>query len=301
MTRWLVTGAGGMLGTDLVAALTSRGEPVTGMDRAGLDVTDAAAVTDAIAGRQPDVVVNCAAWTAVDDAEAAEEQALAVNAGGAANLAAACAAAGARLVQISTDYVFGGDAGRPYAEDDVPAPRTAYGRTKRAGERAVLDRLPGSAYVVRTAWLYGAHGPSFVRTMIKLADQRPTVDVVDDQHGQPTWTADVAAQIIALVRSSAAPGIYHATSSGQTTWFGLAREVFGLLGADPARVRPIPSSSLLRPAPRPACSVLGHRAWAGPQGPGVRPIGDWRAALHRAFPALVAAQQAAAAGQPASS
>ena len=288
MTRWLVTGAGGMLGTDLVAALTSRGAPVTGLDRASLDVTDAGAVTDAIARGRPDVVVNCAAWTAVDDAEASEEQALAVNASGAANLAAGCAASGARLVQVSTDYVFAGDAGRPYAEDDVPAPRTAYGRTKLAGERAVLDRLPGAGYIVRTAWLYGAHGPSFTGTMIRLESERPTVDVVDDQHGQPTWTVDVARQIIALARSTAAPGIYHATSSGQTTWFGLAREIFGLLGADPARVRPIPSSALPRPAPRPACSVLGHSAWAGT---GVPPIGEWRAALHRAFPDLVAAQR----------
>jgi dTDP-4-dehydrorhamnose reductase len=291
MTRWLVTGAGGMLGTDMVAVLTSRGEPVTGLDRAGLDVTDAAAVSDAIAGGRPDVVVNCAAWTAVDDAEASEEQALAVNAAGAANLAAACAGVGARLVQISTDYVFAGDAGRPYAEDDVPAPRTAYGRTKLAGERAVLDRLPGSGFVVRTAWLYGAHGPSFVGTMIKLEDQRPTVDVVDDQHGQPTWTVDVARQIVALVHSTAAPGIYHATSGGQTTWFGLAREIFALLGADPARVRPIPSSALPRPAPRPAYSVLGHSAWAGPRVP---LIGQWRTALRRAFPELVAARRASA-------
>ena len=288
MTRWLVTGAGGMLGIDMVAALSSCGAPVTGLDRAGLDVTDAAAVTDAIARARPDVVVNCAAWTAVDDAEASEEQALAVNAGGAANLAAACAGFGARLVQVSTDYVFAGDAGRPYSEDDVPAPRTAYGRTKLAGEHAVLDRLPGSGFVVRTAWLYGAHGRSFAGTMIKLEDQRPTVNVVDDQDGQPTWTADVARQIVALVNSSAAPGIYHATSSGQTTWFGLAREIFGLLGADPARVRPIPSSALSRPAPRPAYSVLGHSAWAGPRVP---PIGDWRTALHRALPDLVAAQR----------
>jgi dTDP-4-dehydrorhamnose reductase len=288
MTRWLVTGAGGMLGTDMVAVLTSRGEPVTGMNRAGLDVTDAAAVTDAIARCRPDVVVNCAAWTAVDDAEANEDQALAVNAGGAANLAAACAGLGARLVQISTDYVFAGDAGRPYAENDVPAPRTAYGRTKLAGERAVLDRLPGSGFVVRTAWLYGAHGPSFVRTMIKLEDQRPTIDVVDDQHGQPTWTVHVASQIVALVHSAAAPGIYHATSGGQTTWFGLAREIFALLGADPARVRPIPSSAMSRPAPRPAYSVLGHGAWAAPR---VAPIGQWRPALRRAFPDLVAVRR----------
>ena len=291
MTRWLVTGAGGMLGTDLVAALTARGELVTGMDRAGLDVTDAAAVTDAIARCGPDVVVNCAAWTAVDDAETAEEQALAVNADGAANLAASCAKLGARMVQVSTDYVFAGDAGRPYAENDVPAPRTAYGRTKLAGERAVLDRLPGSGYVVRTAWLYGAHGPNFVRTMIKLEHQRPTVDVVDDQHGQPTWTVDVGRQIIALIHSTAAPGIYHATSSGQTTWFGLAREIFGLLGADPARVRPIPSSALSRPAPRPAYSVLGHDAWAGTREPRVPPIGEWRTALHRAVGELIAAQR----------
>jgi dTDP-4-dehydrorhamnose reductase len=293
VTRWLVAGASGMLGTDLVAALASRGEAVTGLDRAGLDVTDAASVTDAITRHRPDVVVNCAAWTAVDDAEASEEQALAVNAGGAARLAAGCAAAGARMVQVSTDYVFAGDAGRPYAEDDVPAPRTAYGRTKLAGERAVLDRLPESGYVVRTAWLYGAHGGNFVRTMIKLQDQRPAVDVVDDQHGQPTWTADVAGQIIALVHAAAPPGVYHATSGGQTTWFGLAQEIFGLLGADPARVRPVPSSTLSRPAPRPAYSVLGHGAWARL---GVPPIGEWRAALHRAFPELLAAQRADVAG-----
>jgi dTDP-4-dehydrorhamnose reductase len=298
VTRWLVAGANGMLGTDLVAALAARGEAVTGMDRSALDVTDAASVTDAIASCRPDVVVNCAAWTAVDDAEASEEQALAVNAGGAARLAAGCAVAGARMVQVSTDYVFAGDGnGPPYAEDDLPAPRTAYGRTKLTGERAVLDRLPGSGYVVRTAWLYGAHGGNFVRTMIKLEDQRPAVDVVDDQHGQPTWTADVAGQIIALIHAAAPPGIYHATSSGQTTWFGLAREIFGLLGADQARVRPVTSSTLSRPAPRPAYSVLGHGAWARL---GVPPIGEWRMALHRAFPELLAAQRADVAGAAAS-
>ena len=229
-------------------------------------MTDAAAVADVLAALRPDVVVNCAAWTAVDDAEAHEEQALMVNGTGAANLAAACAAVQARLVQPSTDYVFAGTSERPYAEDDIPAPRSAYGRTKLAAERAVLGGLPGAGYVVRTAWLYGAHGPSFVRTMINLERQRATVDVVDDQHGQPTWTAEVAGQIMALVRSAASPGIYHATSSGQTTWFELARKIFRLLGADPARVRPIPSSALTRPAPprlqraRPRCLGPGRRA-----------------------------------------
>ena len=294
MTRWLVTGAAGLLGTDLVAALERRGHSVTGLGRPDLDVTDAGAVTAAVDRHRPDVVVNCAAWTAVDDAEAAEQQALAVNAGGPANLAAACDQAGARLVQVSTDYVFAGTVARPRAEYDVPAPRTAYGRTKLAGERAVLDRLPRAGYIVRTAWLYGAHGPCFPRTMIAREGQQRTVDVVDDQHGQPTWAADVAGQIIALADSAAEPGVYHATSSGQTTWFGLAREIFGLLGADPDRVRPIPSGALSRPAPRPAYSVLGHGAW---EGSGVPPIGGWRAALGRAFPDLLAAQRKAAAAR----
>jgi dTDP-4-dehydrorhamnose reductase len=171
----------------------------------------------------------------------------------------------------------------------VPAPGTAYGRTKLAGEQAVLDRLDGTGYVVRTAWLYGAHGPNFVRTMIRLEQQRPDLDVVDDQHGQPTWTMDVADRIVALVSSGAPAGVYHATSSGETTWFGLAREVFRLLGADPDRVRPVGSAAYVRPAPRPAYSVLGHDAWSRA---GLSPIGDWRLALRQAFPALAATEGA---------
>jgi len=266
-----------------VAALRHRGDDVTGMARHDLDVADEDAVRDVVRRYRPAVVVNCAAWTAVDDAEAHEEEALAVNGRGAANVAAACAHSGARLVHVSTDYVFCGDGRRPYAEDDPPAPRTAYGRTKLAGERAVLRMLPDAGYVVRTAWLYGAHGQNFVSTMIRLAGQRPTVDVVADQYGQPTWTADVAAQIIALADAGAAPGIYHATSSGETTWFGLAREVFELLGASPSRVRPVTSDAFPRPAPRPAYSVLGHGRHGSA---GVGPPGHWRASLRRAWPDL---------------
>jgi dTDP-4-dehydrorhamnose reductase len=282
--RWLVVGSGGMLGRDLVAAVEAAGDEVLGRTRRQLDVTDEAAVRAALRDSRPDVVVNCAAWTAVDDAEAHENEALAVNGTGAAHLAAACAAGGARLVHMSTDYVFGGDASRPYAEHDATGPRTAYGRTKLAGEQAVLRLLPRSGYVLRTAWLYGAHGPNFVSTMIRLERERPTVDVVDDQRGQPTWTADVAGQIIALVGSAGAPGIYHATSSGEASWFELAREVFGLLGADPSRVRPTTSSAFPRPAPRPGYSVLGHDGWASA---GIEPIGDWRTALRRALPGLL--------------
>ena len=275
-----------MLGRDLVAALDGAGDEVLGRTHRQLDITDEAAVRAALHGCRPDVVVNCAAWTAVDDAEAHENEALGVNGNGAARLAAACAAGRVRLVHMSTDYVFGGDASRPYAEHGAVGPRTAYGRTKLAGEQAVLRLLPGSGYVVRTAWLYGAHGPNFVSTMIRLERERPTVDVVDDQRGQPTWTADVAGQIIALIRSQATAGIYHATSSGQATWFELAREVFRLLGADPARVQATTSSAYPRPAPRPGYSVLGHDGWASA---GIEPIGDWRLALRRALPCLLPA------------
>jgi dTDP-4-dehydrorhamnose reductase len=282
VTRWLVTGAGGLLGRDLVDVLGRRGADVTGLRREDLDVTDERAVRALILRTRPAVVVNCAAWTAVDDAEAREDDALEVNGRGAANVAAACAASGSRLVHVSTDYVFGGNGRAPYAEHDRTAPCTAYGRTKLAGERAVLGLLPQAGYVVRTAWLYGAHGPNFVRTMIGLERRRPFVEVVADQRGQPTWAADVADQILALARA-APPGVYHATSSGEATWHELAAEVFRLLGADPARVRATTSAAFPRPAPRPAYSVLGHDRHAAA---GVEPIGDWRMALRRAWPVL---------------
>jgi dTDP-4-dehydrorhamnose reductase len=204
-------------------------------------------------------------------------------------VAAACASGRVRLVQLSTDYVFDGRARQPYAEDAVPAPQCAYGRTKQAEERAVLGQLRDTGYVLRTAWLYGAHGKDFVRTMIRLEGLRPETDVVDDQRGQPTWTVDVADQIIALIQSGAPPGVYHATSSGQTTWCGLAREIFRLLGADPARVRAAASSAMDRPTRRPAYSVLGHARWGRA---GIAPIDDWQQTLSRAFPALAAARTA---------
>jgi dTDP-4-dehydrorhamnose reductase len=286
MSRWLIAGAGGMLGRDLAAVLRGQGEDVIGLSRPDLDITDEAAVRAALRRNSPDVVVNCAAWTAVDAAEAHEDLALDVNGRGAAHLAAGCAPLGLPLVQMSSDYVFAGDASRPYAERDVARPRTAYGRTKLAGERAVRLALPQRGYVVRTAWLYGAHGGNFVSTMIRREREGRTAEVVADQRGQPTWTVDVAGKLVALIRSGAAAGVYHATSSGEATWLDLAREVFRLLGADPGRVRATTSGSYIRPAARPGYSVLGHDAWAAA---GLAPIGDWRLSLRRAFPVLRAA------------
>jgi dTDP-4-dehydrorhamnose reductase len=276
ISRWLVTGCRGMLGQDLVSALATApgGHVVTATNVDSLDVTDPDACLAAVAAH--DIVVNAAAWTAVDDAESQEAGAFAVNAVGAANLARACAASGTRMVQVSTDYVFGGDATSPYSEDAPLAPRSAYGRTKVAGEWAVRAHLPSASWVVRTAWLYGAHGPNFVKTMARLASERDTVSVVDDQRGQPTWTVDLAGQIVSLVTSKAPAGIYHGTSSGETTWFGFAQEIFRLLGHDPARVLPTTSEAFVRPAPRPAYSVLGHLGWGRAA---VEPIRDWREAL----------------------
>jgi dTDP-4-dehydrorhamnose reductase len=286
--RWLVTGAGGMLGRDLVSLLEQQGAVVTAVTRQELDITDRQAVLATLRDARPDVVVNCAAWTAVDLAESCEPEALAVNGDGAAHVAAGCALVGAQMVQLSTDYVFDGTAQTPYSETATPAPSTAYGRTKLAGEQAVADQLPDRSYIVRTAWLYGAHGRNFVSTMIGLAAKQPVVTVVDDQHGQPTSTTTVASLILALIAAKAPAGIYHATCSGQTTWFELAQEVFRLLDADPDRVTPIPSTQLSRPAPRPSYSVLAHGAWTQAGLP--RPEG-WLAALHRGFPALATASQ----------
>jgi dTDP-4-dehydrorhamnose reductase len=280
--RWLVTGARGMLGTDLLRALEESGvEKVSALDVAELDITDAPAVLDAVTGH--DLVVNVAAWTAVDAAEDKEPDAFAVNAVGPANLARACARHGARMLQVSTDYVFSGDATTPYPEDALPAPRSAYGRTKAAGEWAVRAELPQSHWIVRTAWLYGEHGPNFIRTMARLEREKDHLDVVDDQRGQPTWSRDLADALVSLIVADAPAGSYHGTSSGECTWFDLAREVFAGLGADPERVRPTTSDAFTRPAPRPAYSVLGHEAWARA---GLAPIRHWRSALADALPLL---------------
>ncbi|WP_367319210.1 dTDP-4-dehydrorhamnose reductase [Streptomyces sp. HUAS ZL42] len=287
-TTWLITGAAGMLGQDVLARVRRDGGTAVGLPRAELDIGDADTVRDAVEAHRPRIVVNCAAWTAVDDAEAREEDALRVNGDGPRHLAEACAKAGATLIQVSTDYVFAGDGTDPYPEDAPTAPRSAYGRTKLAGERAVLATLPDAGYVVRTAWLYGAGGGNFVDTMIKLESVKDTVDVVDDQRGQPTWTVDLADRLVRLGRAAldgtVPAGVYHGTSGGETTWFGLAREVFRLLGADPGRVRPTTSTAFARPAPRPAYSVLGHDRW---RRAGIEPIRPWREALEGAFPALL--------------
>jgi dTDP-4-dehydrorhamnose reductase len=272
--RTLLLGGAGMLGTDLRRILGKKTQAPTSAE---LDIRDSAALEAAAAGF--DVVVNAAAYTRVDDAETHEDEALAINAVGAENAARAAAAAGAKFVQVSTDYVFDGIADEPYREDAPLNPLGAYGRTKAEGERRVLAVHP-DPHIVRTAWLYGDAGASFPRTMLTLASQRDTVNVVTDQVGQPTWTLDVARLIAALMESNAPAGIYHATNSDSATWFVFAQELFRRAGLDPQRVLPTTSAEFPRPAPRPAYSVLGHSAWTRAALDVPR---SWREALDDAF------------------
>ncbi|MFC1438119.1 dTDP-4-dehydrorhamnose reductase [Streptacidiphilus sp. N1-10] len=296
-SRWLVTGAAGMLGTDLLAVLDGvPGIETTAVTRSQLDVTDPAAVRAAIAGH--DVVVNAAAWTDVDGAETQEAAATAVNGAGVRNLAEACAGQGAVLLHVSTDYVFDGKGTSPYPEDAPTDPLNAYGRSKLVGEQAVLELLPAHGYVVRTAWLYGEHGGNFVATMLKLAGRMDSLTVVDDQRGQPTWSYELARQLVALGRAAldgdAPAGVYHGTASGETTWFGLARAAFELSGLDPERIAPTTSDAFVRPALRPGYSVLGHDRWSAA---GLKPLPHWRDSLaeavgRSAFTSLLAAPAA---------
>ncbi len=267
--RWLVVGSQGMLGTDLLTVLRARGEEVHGVDRPEVDIVDARASARLADG--VDVVVNCAAYTAVDKAEEEEPAAFAVNAVGAANVARAARTAGARLVHISTDYVFDGSATSPYPEDGTLAPRSAYGRTKAAGEWAVRAEAPDHL-IVRTAWLYGAHGPCFPKKIAQLARERGGLTVIEDQVGQPTWTMDLAGLLVSLVTAGAAPGVYHGTSSGSTSWHGFARAVVAAAGMDPMLVRPTVAAAFASAAERPAYSVLGHHTLLAS---GVTPIGPW--------------------------
>lgn len=281
---WLIIGCNGQLGSDLMTLLA--GQEVTGLDYPDIDITETESVNRAISATDPQIVINAAAYTAVDAAEDDEAAAQAVNGRGPEIIARVLAEhEHGRLIHLSTDYVFPGTADQPYVEDAAPAPQSAYGRTKLAGEQAVGALLPDRSQIVRTAWLYGENGNNFVKTMIRLESERETVSVVDDQVGQPTWSRDLANQLVRLANSDAPAGIYHGTNAGQCSWYEFTREIFRLLGADPNRVLPTTTAAFPRPAPRPAFSVLGHQAW---DRAGIPPMRNWREAAAAAVPRIVA-------------
>ncbi len=256
--RILITGAGGMLGLDLQAAAHSAGHETVALTRAELDITDAAAVDAAVSDAAPGVVLNAAAWTNVDGAEAARAGAQAVNATGAGNVAASAARAGAWTIHVSTDFVFDGAKRTPYLESDPTGPLSEYGRSKLAGEQAVAAAAPEAHTIVRTAWLFGAHGGCFPATMLRLAAERPELSVVDDQIGSPTFTGHLASALVELAERSDRPaGVLHLAAGGECTWWELAQAVIAA-GPDAATtvVHPITTAEYPTPATRPAYSVL---------------------------------------------
>ncbi|MEV4647993.1 dTDP-4-dehydrorhamnose reductase [Saccharopolyspora sp. NPDC049357] len=295
MTRLavLVPGGKGQVGSELSAILDARrGSLVHAPGSSKLDITDTESVRDAVeafaqAARDAElrpVVINTAAYTAVDAAESDPEGAHRVNVAGPAALAEACRDGGLPLLHVSTDYVFPGDADRPYEPGDETGPRTVYGRTKLEGERAVLES-GASAWIVRTAWVYGAHGGNFVKTMARLAAQRDELSVVNDQIGSPTWAADLARGLLELAEPVAAgtgpqQRVLHCTNTGSTSWFEFARAIFAELGLDPHRVNPCTSADYPTRTPRPAYSVLSENAW---RDAGLTPLRPWQDALKEAF------------------
>jgi dTDP-4-dehydrorhamnose reductase len=295
--RIVISGAGGQLGVCLAGLATDRGRDVLALTSSQWDITDPVAADRII--QSGDVVVNCAAYTNVDGAESDEAAAYAVNATGPEHLARACARVGARLIHVSTDYVYTGDPGeggpRPYEPSDETDARGVYALSKLAGERAVLAALPDASdgIVVRTAWLYtGGTGKDFVAVMRRLAAGDGPVDVVDDQTGSPTYVADLAVALLQVADDRVPGPILHAANEGAVSRFGQARAVFEECGADPERVRPVRTDQYPRPAPRPTYSALGGRESAAA---GLTPLRPWRPAL---VAALAASGSHAAADRP---
>jgi dTDP-4-dehydrorhamnose reductase len=278
--KLLITGAAGMLGTDVQAAARAADHEVVALSRAELDITDRRAVDAAVTAAQPDAVINCAAYTNVDGAESDPDAAGAVNATGPGLLAAAAAATGAWLIHISTDYVFDGTKTKPYVEADPTGPRSIYGSTKLLGERAVAMAAPESHTIVRSSWLFGTAGACFPATMLRLAAEHPTLTVVDDQLGCPTFTGHLGAALVGLAAGRQLSGVVHVAAAGQCSWYEFAVEIMRATRTA-VEVQPCTTDQFPRPARRPAYSVMRSERRAAPILP------DWHAGLHEYLGARV--------------
>jgi dTDP-4-dehydrorhamnose reductase len=270
--RILITGAGGMLGSDVCRAASAAGLEVVALDHAGLDVTDSGAVQSAIGHVRPGAVVNCAAWTDVDGAESDLDGALAANRGGAEHVAGAAAANGAWIIHVSSDYVFDGTNTEPYLESDPVNPLSAYGRSKLEGELAVARAAPGAHTIVRSSWLFGVDGRCFPKTILRLASEREELTVVDDQVGCPTFTGHLAPALVELVVGERIEGVLHVAGGGQCSWFEFASQIVESAGLA-CQVRPGKTADLDRAAPRPGYSVLRSERRGSPELP------DWHEGL----------------------
>lgn len=292
---WLILGANGQLGKSLSRVLIDRKIDFQPWGSKELDITSELLCTERIGVLRPSVIVNVAAWTDVDGAESNPQAAFEVNHLGAKNIAKAAKVVRAVFVHVSTDYVFSGTSESPWREDALRAPVSVYGASKAAGEVAVLSEYVERSYIFRTAWLYSQWGKNFVKTMTRLALLTDgEVRVVADQIGQPTFALDLANQIVNSVIAQLPFGIYHGSNSGQGSWFDLAREVFELSGALSSRVVPVSSDEFVRPAKRPAYSVLSHDGWKalGSSEFPVSEMRDWRLALSEAMPNIICSVKA---------
>jgi len=280
---WAITGGSGQLALSLVDLLKEQGINNRSWSRTDLDISkpqDLKKITDV----DPTVIVNCAAWTNVDGAEDHPSEALSVNRDGARNIAQLAKELDIPLIHISTDYVFSGKSEQPWKTTDEPHPTSKYGETKLQGEMAIQEFWPEKSSILRTAWLYGPYGKNFAKTIVKKAiSTQEDLRVVNDQRGQPTTSVDLARQVLELVLAKVPFGVYHATNSGEATWWEFAREIVYLAGESTKRVIPVTTQEFPSKVLRPSYSVLDHSSWSKV---GLQPMSDWREALREVFPAI---------------
>ena len=277
---WLILGGGGQLGQTFHEVFSENKIEHVSLERRSCDVSQLDSIQANFKKYNPAFVVNCAAWTAVDDAEDHTDSAFLINRDGARNVAMLCSERNIKLVHISTDYVFDGFGEVPYSESDAVGPVSVYGKSKLAGELAVLKEHGERSLIVRTAWLYSKFGKNFVKTMTKKALQQQDIQVVNDQVGQPSWTNDLVKHVHELATLDSTSGIFHGTNSGQTTWYDLTVEIYKSLGVDTSLISPIPSSAFPTKASRPKNSVLSHTRTTNT---GVSELRDWKMALHESI------------------
>jgi dTDP-4-dehydrorhamnose reductase len=281
---WLILGGSGQLGIALSEELGRRGTIFKAWGRQELDITNAPIVRDVISALSPSVIINCAAWTDVDGAESHEEEAFLVNSQGVENLAVAAKACQSKFIHISTDYVFSGSSEHPWKESDPKLPVSVYGRSKASGEDKAIEFYREGSYIIRTAWLYSPWGKNFAKTISQKALRNESVNVVNDQFGQPTSAIELARSLVDFILSTAKPGIYHATNSGKASWFDFAQEIYRLLGKSDSLVESVGSDAYVRTAHRPSNSVLSNQSWNEVR---LAPMSNWKSALAEVMPSIV--------------
>jgi dTDP-4-dehydrorhamnose reductase len=283
--KWLIAGANGQLGRCLQKTLDSRGIDFVALSRADLDVTNIGQVEELVNSTKPDVVINAAAYTNVEQAEIDSDEAFKVNQSGAANLAIASRSVNAKLVHFSTDYVFAGNGNSPWQTNDLTEPLSIYGNSKLAGEEEILKEYPEKSLIIRTAWLYSPYGKNFYKTMLmKALNVGESVRVVNDQQGQPTSAFDLAELTVNAVTKNVASGVFHGTNAGSCSWFEFAQYIFKIVGADPARVTPVLSAEFATKVQRPRYSVLDNQKWSEF---GISPLGPWKDSVQNALPDMM--------------